>query len=276
MGDDLVEVAVLRDEGTRLLGADAGHAGDVVGRVALEAVEVGHELRRDAVVQVIDALGRHDGDVGQALAGGHHVHVVGHELIHIAVTGDEVHVAPGGLTAAGKSPQNVVALPALELHDGNGQTREQLLDHGELTAQVGIHGRALRLILRQHLHADLRTTLVEGADHAVGRELVDHFEEHVEEAEHRVGGAAVRRVHGRRHGMEGAVHERVAVDHGDDAALAGGSAIGHGDNLISSLNETSLPHRMDLLPRVCKRGRVQIAHQVRCVICTRPQLHGKA
>ncbi len=69
MGDDLVEVAVLRDEGTRLLGADAGHAGDVVGRVALEAVKVGHELGRDTVVQVIDALGRHDGDVGQALAG---------------------------------------------------------------------------------------------------------------------------------------------------------------------------------------------------------------
>ncbi|VWM25142.1 Uncharacterised protein [Collinsella intestinalis] len=50
MGDDLVEVAVLRNEGTRLLGADAGHAGDIVGRVALEAVKVGDELGRDAVV----------------------------------------------------------------------------------------------------------------------------------------------------------------------------------------------------------------------------------
>ena len=39
--DDLVQASVLHDQRGRLLGADARHAGDVVGGVALEAVESG-------------------------------------------------------------------------------------------------------------------------------------------------------------------------------------------------------------------------------------------
>ena len=58
--DHVVEASVLHDEGRRLLRADAGHAGDVVRRVALQAVEVRHELWRDAVVEVVHALRRHD------------------------------------------------------------------------------------------------------------------------------------------------------------------------------------------------------------------------
>ena len=233
MRDDFIEAAVLDDQRARLLGADAGHAGNVVGGVALEAVEIRYELGRDAVVQVVHALGRHDGDVGEALASGHHVHVVGHELVHVAVARDQVHVAPLALAAARERAQDVIALPALELDHGDGQAGEQLLDHGELSSQVGVHGRALGLVLGQHLHADLRAALVERAHHAVGRKLVDHLEEHVEEAEHRVGGAAVRRAHGGRHGMEGAVHERVAVDDGDDASGTGRREIRHGGPLSS-------------------------------------------
>ena len=85
--------------------------------------------------------------------------------------------------------------------------------------QIGVHGRALRLILRQHLHAHARFTLVKRHDDAVGVKGIDHLEKHVQKAKDRVGGATVRRVHGRRHGVEGAMHERVAVDNGKGAAL---------------------------------------------------------
>ena len=48
--DDLIQAAVLRNKRARLFGADARHAGDVIGRITLQAIKVGHERRRDAVI----------------------------------------------------------------------------------------------------------------------------------------------------------------------------------------------------------------------------------
>ena len=219
MRDDLVQATVLRDERTRLFRADARHAGDVIGRVALQTVKVGYKRRRNAVIQVVHALGRHNRHVGQALAGRDHVDVLGHELIHIAVTGHQQHVAAGLLAQARHGAQDVVAFPALGLQNRHVEHSEQLLNHGKLRVQIGIHGRTLRLVLRQHLHAHARLALIKRHDDAVGVKGVDHLEEHVQEAEDRVGGTTVGRVHGGRHGVEGAVHERVAVDNGKGTAL---------------------------------------------------------
>ena len=219
MGYDLIEVAVLHDEGGRLLGANAGHAGDVVGGVSLEAVEVRHQLGRDAVVEVVHALRRHDDHVRDALLCGDDLHVGGGQLVHVAVAGEEQHLVAGGLAAVGQGAQDVVSLPALELADGHVKGAEKLLHHGELLVQGRVHGRALRLVLGQHLHTDARLAAVEGADDAVGAEGVHELDEHVEEAEERVGGASVRRAHGLADGVERAVHERVAVDNGKGAAL---------------------------------------------------------
>ena len=219
MRDDLVQAAVLCDERTRLFGTDARHAGDVVGRVALQTIKVGHERRRNAVIQVIHALGRHNRNVGQALTGRDHVDVLGNKLIHVAITGHQQHVTAGLLAQARHSTQDIVAFPALGLQNRHVERGEQLLNHRELRMQIGVHGRALRLILRQHLHAHARLTLVKRHDHTVGVKGIDHLKKHVQKAKDRVGGATVRRVHGRRHGVKGAVHERVAVDNGKSAAL---------------------------------------------------------
>ena len=219
MRDDLVQATVLRNERARLFGADARHAGDVIGRVALQTIKVGHERRRNAVIQIVHALGRHDRHVGQALAGRDHVDVLGHELIHIAITGHQQHVAAGLLTQARHGSQDIVAFPALRLQNRHVERTEQLLDHRELRMQIGVHGRALCLILRQHLHAHARLALIKRHDHAVGVKGIDHLEKHVQEAEDRVGGATVRRVHSRRHSVEGAMHERVAVDDSKGTAL---------------------------------------------------------
>ena len=219
MRDDLVQATVLRNERARLFGADARHAGDVIGRIALQTVKIGHERRRNAVIQVIHALGRHDRHVGQALAGRDHVDVLGHELIHIAITGHQQHVTAGLLAQARHSAQNVIAFPALGLQNRHVERGEQLLNHGKLRMQIGVHGRALSLVLRQHLHAHARLALVKRHNNAVGIKGVNHLEEHIQKAKNRVGGTTVRRVHGRRHGVEGAMHERVAVDNGKGAAL---------------------------------------------------------
>ena len=217
MRNDLVERAVLHDEGARLLGTDARHAGDVVRGVALEAVEVGHELGRDAVVEVVDALGCHDVHVRDALARGHDVYVVGDELVHVAVARDEQHIVAGVLAATGERAQDVVALPALELDHRHVHLAQQLLHHGELLVEDGVHGRPLGLVLRQHLHAHARLALVERADDATRAELLDQLHEHRDEAEDGVGRPAVGRGHRGRDGVEGAMHERVAIHHGDGA-----------------------------------------------------------
>ena len=219
MRDDFVQATVLRDERTRLFGADARYAGNVVRRIALQTVKIGYEGRRNAVIQVVHALGCHDRHVGQALASRDHVDVLGHELIHVAVAGHQQHVAAGLLTQARHGSQDIVTFPALRLQNRHVERGEQLLDHWKLCVQIGVHGRTLCLILRQHLHAHARLALIKRHDHAVGVKGIDHLEKHVQKAKDRVGGATVRRVHGRRHGVEGTVHERVAVDNGKGAAL---------------------------------------------------------
>ncbi len=54
VGDNPIEAAVAHDQGTGLLGTDAGDARDVVRAVAFEAIEVWYQLGRDAVVEVLD------------------------------------------------------------------------------------------------------------------------------------------------------------------------------------------------------------------------------
>ena len=151
--------------------------------------------------------------------------MVGGQLVHVAVTGEEVHLVAGFLALAGERAQDVVTLPALELHHGDIQRTEQVLDHGKLLVQGRVHGRALCLVLGQQVDAHLGLALVEGTDDAVRPERLHHLDEHVEEAEEGVGGTPIRRAHGLADGVERTVHERVAVNDGDGAALLGGRGI---------------------------------------------------
>ena len=72
--------------------ADARHAGDRVGRVALEADQVGHLLGRHAETRG-DALRRIDVDVGDAARRHHQADVVRDELECVAVGGDDARGA---------------------------------------------------------------------------------------------------------------------------------------------------------------------------------------
>ena len=217
MGNDLVEATVAHDERRRLLRADPRDAGDIVRRVALEAVEVRHEPGRNAVVEVIHALGRHDAHLRDALFGRDDPHALGRELVHVAIPREEIHLIACLLARARECAQDVITLPALALHDGHIEHAQQILDHGELLAQSRVHGRALGLVLWQQVYAYLRLSLVEGTDYAVGAKRVHELDEHVEEAEERVGGSPVGRAHGLADGVKRTVHERIAIDDGNRA-----------------------------------------------------------
>ena len=241
------------------------HARDVVRGVALEAVEVWHQVGGDAVVEVVDALGSHDLDLGDALLGRDDLYVFGCQLVHVAVAGEEQHFVTRFLPAAGKGAQDVVALPALELADRHVKHAEQVLHHGELLVEGLVHGRALRLVLGELLHAHLGLALVEGADDAVGTEGFDHLDEHVEEPKEGIGRATVRRGHGLHDGVVGTVHERVAVDDGYGSARGGRGGRDRGGGFWHE----SVPSRVDqpILPR----SQTEIGY--RCTMSERyPQL----
>ena len=210
---DALEAAVGAQQLRRGFVAHARHAGDVVGAVALQSQEIG-ELRRLHAVALAYLAGAVDGHVGDALARGDHVRELGAQLIDILIARDQQRAIPQRLVARRHGSQNIVAFPARHAHHGDTHGFEQLLDDGELRLQARVHGRTLRLVLLERLGAELRAPGIEGAHDGVGIGDVDELEQHGYEAEHRVGGRAVRGVHGRRHRVEGAVHQRVAVDDG--------------------------------------------------------------
>ena len=88
--EHLLERAELLQQLGGGLVADPGDAGDVVGGVALEADEVGDQLRRDPVALdhplVVVDLG-----VGDPARGRHHPDPVADELVDVAVAGDDHH-----------------------------------------------------------------------------------------------------------------------------------------------------------------------------------------
>ena len=216
---DVVEVAVLDDQGCCLLGTDAGNAGDVIGRIALESIEVGDQIRGDAVIEVVHRFRRHDLHVGDALLRRDDLHMVRCKLVHVAVARKEEHIVASILALLGKGAQDIVTLPAFAFADRHIEGAQKLLHHRELLVERFVHGRALRLVLRQHIDPHLRLAFVEGTDDAVRLERLDHLDEHVEEAEEGIRGTSVRCAHRLHDCVIGAVHEGIAVDNGNAAAL---------------------------------------------------------
>ena len=73
------EVAILADELSRGLDADAGNAGNIVGRIADQRLDLDHLVRRDA--EFLDHLGGADA-------------AVLHGVVHGDAVGDELHQSP--------------------------------------------------------------------------------------------------------------------------------------------------------------------------------------
>ncbi len=194
------------------LGTDAGHAGDVVGRVAHQPQVVDELVGCDAVL-LLHALGVEHHHVADALLGVDDAGEPGRQLAGVLVAGDQQRAEAKPLVAGRDGAQDVVALPAGAFDHGHVHRREQLLHDGEL--QLVVHVGPLRLVLGKFRDAVDRLALVEGAHHRVGRRLLHELAEHLQEAEHRVGRRAVLRSHRRLDGVVRPVHQGVAVDDGD-------------------------------------------------------------
>ena len=224
--DHRLERAVLRDQLAGGLVADAGDAGDVVARVALEPDEVRDLLGPDPVAQ-LDALGRVDVDVRDA-ARRHHQHdVVRAELERVAVGRDDARLDPGRVGARRERRDHVVGLPALELEVPVAERLDDRPEMRELLAQQIRHRPAALLVDdpgRLGRRRALDRPRVPRDRDALRPVVREQLEEHVGEAEQRVRRHALGRRELLRQREEGAVGEVVAVDE-EELGLARGRVV---------------------------------------------------
>ena len=182
----LVDRAELLEQLRGGLLADAGHAGDVVGRVALEADVVGDLGRRDS--EALEHGGRRvDLDVGHTPTRAHHPDVLVDHLHGVPVAGDDDRADPLALGLFGQRAEDVVGLvPRLD-EVGDAEPLHELGQERPLGGQPVGHVRTLGLVLLVELVAEGPLARVPGADDAGGPVLAHDLEQHLAEAEERVG-----------------------------------------------------------------------------------------
>ena len=157
---DAVERAELLEQAAGRLLPHAGHAGDVVGRVALERLVVEHLVGPQAVSLhhprlVVDDRG------GDAHAGGEEPDVVVDELEAVEVAGHDHRVDAGGGRLLGEGADDVIGLVALQLADRHAHHRGDLAHDRELRAQVVRHARPALLVVGVGVEPELRPADVE-------------------------------------------------------------------------------------------------------------------
>ena len=185
-----MQAAEFLDQRQRGLFANARHAGDVVGAVAHQALDV-DELRRFQAVFFADGGRVHR----QRLAVGGQQHGGGgvHQLQAVAVAGRQQRRAALRFAGGGQRAQNVVGLPAGLAHLHKAQLVQQGFQHRHLLGQLLGHAVAGGLVAVVGFVAERRRALVPGDGHGVGRVGRQQVEQDILEAIDGVRIAAVLR-----------------------------------------------------------------------------------
>ncbi len=215
------EIAIFDDQLRGGLDADAGHAGDVVGGVARQRLNLDDLLRRHA--ELLDHFGNPDAAV---LHGIEHRHLVGDELHQILVRG---HDGGGGAALAGLpriGRDQVIGLETNLFETGQVESAHGVADQGELRNEIVRRRRAVRLVVGIQLVAEGDFGLVED-DRQMGRPIVrrhvaQQLPQHVAEAEHGIDLQAIGFAVERRQRVIGAKNIGGAVDQKYMVALGEG------------------------------------------------------
>ena len=222
MLDDVLERAVLRDELPGRLVPDAGDAGDVVARVALEPDEVG-DLRRANAVPRLDALRRVHLDVRDTARRHHQADVLRDELKCVAIGGDDAGLEPRLVGERRERRDHVVRFPPLELEVLVAERLDDRPEVRELLAQEIRHRPAVGLVVGVDLLA-VDGPRVPCDRHAARPVVGEQLEEHVRESEERVRRLSVGRLQLLGEREERAIREVVAVDE-EELGVARGTVV---------------------------------------------------
>ncbi len=232
-----VERAELRDEVARALVADAGHALDVVDRVADEREHVDHLLRRHA--ELLDDAGRVV--PGAFVAGVEHANPPADELEKVLVARDDGHVVALGRRLQRQRPDDIVRLEPLGCQHRHAEGGAGLVDERHLLDQVGRHRRPVGFVVFGEVVAERAAGQVEGGRDGVGLVVGQQLAQHRDETVDGVGRAPVGAGQAADRVVR-PVHLRRAVDqeeggHGSHSGFGTrGSGLGreHGSRRVSS------------------------------------------
>jgi hypothetical protein len=183
-----VNGAVLLNQRRGGLFAHAGHAGNVVRRVAHQRLQINHMNGVEAVF-LPERVGGHVLRQRLAHAGGYQLHlgVFRNQLQRVLVSRGSHAVPARSLAPAGDGADEVVGLPALQLVAGDVQRVQHLFHHRDLHPQLLRHGLAGGLVGRVGLVAEGGGVEVEGDAQGVGILVVFQAQQRGEKAVNGVG-----------------------------------------------------------------------------------------
>ena len=211
--DSLVEgidVPELGDELGRGLLADPGHPGNVVGRIALERLEIDHLAGHEAI-PIGNLRGVVDDRVLDPRSRRHETGLVRDELEHVEIDGDDGRLETLLLGLQGQRADDVVRLVALELIARNAERLDDLADLGKLVGKVVGHLCPGGLVVGVLLVAERRAGEVERHRDIVRLQVRKAAQDDAAEPEYAVDELASRR---RQRGERevSAIHEPEAVE----------------------------------------------------------------
>ena len=178
---DGLDGAELHEQADGRLLADAGDAGDVVGGVAAQGLEVDELVGGEAAVALADAGLVEDKLLGHAVLE-HDADAGGDKLEDVRVAGEDKDVDVLGLRLLAEGAEEVVGLQAVELVDGDLEGLHEAADVGELLCELRGHLRALGLVGLEALVAEGGGGQVERDGEVGGLEVLHGLAEHLGEA----------------------------------------------------------------------------------------------
>ena len=192
--------------------ADAPHTGDIVGRVAHQALHLDELPGLDAVF-FLNGGHIHGHSLAAAHGGGGQQDrgALAHQLQAVAVSRGQKAVVLAGITGCGQGAQDVVSFPALGRHFPVAQVGQQLLQHRHLLRQLFGHPMAGGFVAIVHLVAEGGGFEVERDGDLVRVALLEQGEQDIQKTINGVGIAAV--LGGQQLDAEkGTVRDAVAVN----------------------------------------------------------------
>ena len=206
-GQQPLDRAVLVDELGGGLGADAGHARDVIDAVPHEREHVADALRRHA--ELLVHLGRAEAAV---LHGVEHRDVAVAELHEVLVRRADDDLHPGRDGEFCERGDDVVGLEPRDLDLGQAEGVDHAPDHPDLLGELGRHGRAVRLVGAVELLAEVVAGGVVDYAEVGGALLTLDAQDHLAEAVDRARLHPLRRMQ-RRQRVERAIEVVHRVQH---------------------------------------------------------------